>query len=210
MNFKLHELLLTVIVSICLWMGIGAYMSEDTTLDSPAAMPPITVPVPPTPFTTTAPIHTPTTTYPTLSYGYAPIVSKDGEAHAALYRDAVLENIRPEHHHILAPLVAAIRYQENGRAGLEYGCMSEYAKDRGYRKQAGECALTVQYNYDRYLNGGCRIAGCFHKDGTPGDTTGYIAYLGHVYCPLGAKNDPMNLNVHWISGVTSFYNTFTN
>ena len=122
------------------------------------------------------------------------IVKKDGAAKAALFDDAIKVNIRPELRAKLAPYVSAIRYAENGRAGREYGCLSKYAKDRGYRRQAGECACTVQKNYDRWVKAG--------KHGK------FIHFLGRVYCPVGAKNDPKGLNVHWIRNVTKFVSRF--
>ena len=35
---------------------------------------------------------------------------------------------------------------------------------------------------------------------------GFIPYLAASYAPLGAKNDPSNLNRHWIANVTHFLN----
>tara|TARA_Y100000401_G_scaffold110616_1_gene107993 strand:+ start:486 stop:974 length:489 start_codon:yes stop_codon:yes gene_type:complete len=119
------------------------------------------------------------------------IVKKDGAANAALFDDAIKVNIRPELRAKLAPYVSAIRYAENGRAGREYGCLSKYAKDRGYRRQAGECACTVQKNYDRWV-----------KAGSKGE---FVVFLGKRYCPVGADNDPNGLNKHWIKNVRKLY-----
>ncbi len=122
------------------------------------------------------------------------ILQKDGIRNALLYDQAIKANIRPEMRKELAPIVAAIRYAENGRPGIEYGCLSKYAKDRGYRRQAGECACTVQKNYDRWIKAG--------KHGK------FIHFLGRRYCPVGAENDPQGLNVHWIRNVTKFVSRF--
>lgn len=35
-----------------------------------------------------------------------------------------------------------------------------------------------------------------------------IEKIGSVYCPVGASNDPKNLNQHWIPNVTKFYNEY--
>ena len=35
-----------------------------------------------------------------------------------------------------------------------------------------------------------------------------IEDIGNVYCPVGASNDPNNLNVNWIPKVTLFYNLY--
>ena len=122
------------------------------------------------------------------------ILQKDGIRCSQLFDQAIRANIRKDMRSELAPIVAAIRYAENGRPGIEYGCLSKYAKDRGYRRQAGECACTVQKNYDRWVKAG--------KHGK------FIHFLGRVYCPVGAKNDPKGLNVHWIRNVTKFVKRF--
>ena len=120
------------------------------------------------------------------------IKRKDGAAHAAQFEDAVRVNIRPELRANLAPIVAAIRHAENGRAGREYGVLHPKALGKSYRTQAGWCAATVQKTYDRWT-----------KAGRPGD---FIAYLGKRYCPVGADNDPQGLNRHWFKNVTAWRN----
>lgn len=35
-----------------------------------------------------------------------------------------------------------------------------------------------------------------------------IAQIGAIYAPIGAKNDPNNLNSNWVNGVTKFYNQY--
>lgn len=37
---------------------------------------------------------------------------------------------------------------------------------------------------------------------------GDVASLAKVYAPVGANNDPKNLNSNWSEGVTKFYNMF--
>lgn len=125
---------------------------------------------------------------------YEAILKKDGRVHAAQYLDAIEVNIRPELRERLAPIVAAIRYAENGRAGREYGCLSKYAKDKTYRKQAGECAYTVQRQWDRWQKAGAR-----------GD---FIVSLGNRYCPVGADNDN-GTNKYWIKNVQAISARFT-
>jgi hypothetical protein len=121
------------------------------------------------------------------------IASKDGKACAASFDDAVRVNIRPECVRELAPIVAAIRYAENGRAGREYGILHPRVKPT-YRSQAGWCAATVQKNYDRWV-----------KAGSKGE---YIKFLGARYCPVGADNDPHGLNKHWVKNVSKFRKKF--
>ena len=121
------------------------------------------------------------------------ILQKDGIRNALLYDQAIKANIRPEMRRELAPIVAAIRYAENGGKGREYGILHPRVKPT-YRSQAGWCAATVQKNYDRWVKAG--------KHGK------FIHFLGRVYCPVGAKNDPKGLNVHWIRNVTKFVSRF--
>ena len=114
------------------------------------------------------------------------ISEKDGKAGLAAFRDAVEVNIRPSLREQLAPVVAAIRYAENGRAGREYGILHPRVKPT-YRSQAGGCAATVQKNWDRWK-----------KSGAQGE---FIVFLGKRYCPVGADNDPQGLNKHWVKNV---------
>ena len=124
------------------------------------------------------------------------IEAKDGKAAAAKFEDAIRVNIRAELRAELAPIVAAIRHAENGRAGREYGVLGDAIRRdmvrRGdtYRPQAGWCAATVQKTYDRWV-----------RAGRPG---AFIAYLGKRYCPIGADNDPQGLNRHWVKNVTAW------
>ena len=121
------------------------------------------------------------------------IIDKDGAVCATQFDDAIAVNVRTECVATLAPIVAAIRYAENGGAGREYGILHPRVKPT-YRSQAGWCAATVQKNYDRWV-----------KAGSKGE---YIAYLGAVYCPIGVDNDPTGLNKHWIKNVTTFSKQF--
>lgn len=125
---------------------------------------------------------------------YEAIHSKDGYKAAEDFYDAIVDNVRPECRNRLAPIVAAIRYAENGRMGREYGVLHPRALNKSYRTQAGWCAATVQKNYDRWVAAGSK-----------GD---YIAFLGARYCPVGADNDPKGLNKHWIGNVTKFSKRF--
>ena len=129
-----------------------------------------------------------------ISGSYSAILSKDGESSAESFLEAVEENVRPELHSKLAPIVAAIRYAENGGKGREYGILHPKVKPT-YRSQAGWCAATVQKNYDRWT-----------KAGSKGE---FIVFLGNRYCPVGADNDPHGLNKHWIGNVTKFAERFS-
>ena len=129
----------------------------------------------------------------------------------------------------LAAVVAAIRYHENGshqavltnkqvlwlKPGETWACdisygsfgtwgcgYSDKAKESGlsgYRLQAGDCAMTVQNNWDRYLT----------ASGDSRDIHSFIRFLGGKYCPVGSRNDNGD-NKYWISGVTREYDGILN
>ena len=94
---------------------------------------------------------------------------------------------------LLLLAATAVRYAENGRAGLEYGVIHSRVKPT-YRSQAGWCAATVQKNYDRW-----------QKAGAKGE---FISFLGKRYCPLDDPRDKDKLNRYWIGNVTKFAKRF--
>jgi len=122
------------------------------------------------------------------------IEAKDGKVCAAAFDDAVAVNIRADLRSELAPIVAAIRYAENGGKGREYGILHKRVGPT-YRSQAGWCAATVQKNYDRWV-----------KAGRKGE---YLAFLAKRYCPIGADNDPNGLNHNWLRNVRKLRKRFT-
>jgi hypothetical protein len=122
------------------------------------------------------------------------ILAKDGKVCAAQFDDAIVVNIRPALRTKLAPIVAAIRYAENGGKGKEYGILHPKVKPT-YRSQAGWCAATVQKNYDRWV-----------KAGSKGE---YLVFLSKRYCPIGADNDPNGLNHNWLGNVRKLRKRFT-
>ena len=114
------------------------------------------------------------------------ISAKDGHIQGRKFEEAIKVNIRPELRNLLAPIVAAIRFAENGGKGREYGILHDRCEPT-YRSQAGWCAATVQKTYDRW----CALD-------KPGE---FIDYLGNRYCPIGAENDPTGLNKNWVGNV---------
>ena len=125
------------------------------------------------------------------------IEDRDGPEALKDFYDAIETNIRPELHGKLAPLVAAIRYAENGGAGREYGVLHPNVEPT-YRSQAGWCAATVQKNWDRYKQ----------QEGDTENFHEYIAFLGSRYCPIDDPRDTMGLNKHWVNNVSKFYKSY--
>lgn len=108
-------------------------------------------------------------------------------------------------------LLRAIRKAENGKEGLEFGVIPipDYKKDNGKKengkiipyknsleKQATWSAWTIRKNKQRY-------------DKLPETEkrkyADYIDYLGDIYSPIKAKNDPKGLNKNWEKNVRKFY-----
>ncbi|KKL62975.1 hypothetical protein LCGC14_2179820 [marine sediment metagenome] len=82
-------------------------------------------------------------------------------------------------------ILLAIRLQENGRAGLEFGIMHPDANDLD--SQAGWCAATIVKNRKRWL-----------KAGRPWD---FITFLALRYCPPSAD---FQGHINWIKNVRYF------
>ncbi len=89
-------------------------------------------------------------------------------------------------------LLFAIREAEKGRKGFEFGIIS--AKNTDLETQCRYACETIVNNVKR-----------FYRQ-TEND---FITFLGSRYAPVGADNDPHNLNSHWVRNVKFFYNQFT-
>lgn len=109
-------------------------------------------------------------------------------------------------------LLMAIRLQENGVDSVAYGILpsgklvENYKNDKGYslegkfysykdekEKQLRWAARTVQYYKTQF-------------DKNPKNKD-FISYLGKIYAPVGASNDPTGLNKNWIPKVKFYYNS---
>ena len=97
---------------------------------------------------------------------------------------------RNDCHGELFIILLAIRKAENGGPGREFGIMNPKADNLD--KQAGWASATVVKNYQRWIKAGRK------ED--------YIVFLGNRYCPVGAENDPNDLNKHWIKNVRHWTN----
>lgn len=129
---------------------------------------------------------------------------KDGDAAAYAFVHAVEENIKPKRREFLAPILAATRLHENARRGLQFGVVSPRAVDKKYkstdprlntmfRTQAGWSAATLSKNWKR------------HTDRYGASTVGnFLEHYSKIYAPIGAKNDPTNLNKNWYGSVSKF------
>jgi hypothetical protein len=91
----------------------------------------------------------------------------------------------------------AIRRAEKGKMGKEMGVLAPGAglkpgdtPESSLDRQVGWAASTLIKNKKR-----------FSEKGGKGD---FIEYFGNVWAPIGAENDPTNLNKNWIGNVKKF------
>lgn len=103
--------------------------------------------------------------------------------------------------------VRAIREQENGAPGREFGVLSVPAPT--YTDQLAIAAQSVAHRlYDYTLNPTRPAVFTF---GTRGIcySDAFIAYFGSIWAPLRVANDPTDLNANWIPNVKKFYSALT-
>ncbi len=84
-------------------------------------------------------------------------------------------------------LVDAIGHAENSKTS-PYGILAHYKHTTP--RQA--CFNTVDHALKRWNK--------------TNQKENFISYLSKTYCPIGAANDPKNLNSNWVKNVTFFYN----
>ena len=98
-----------------------------------------------------------------------------------------------------AAFLAAIRLAENGRAGREYGVLSEAADT--YDAQCRIAALSIRNNTYRYVQR-------FREwpiDAQGGLSEAFTKFMAARWAPVGTENDPTNLNQHWPRNVWRVY-----
>jgi len=101
----------------------------------------------------------------------------------------------------LYALMLAVRKQENGKPGLEFGVMA--AKDTDLEEQARWAIVTFIKNIQRWER---KEGGWKTKFSNPEQD--YIAFLGNRWAPVGAINDPLGLNKYWIPNVQQLYKLY--
>jgi hypothetical protein len=96
----------------------------------------------------------------------------------------------------------AVRMCEQGRKGREFGVMAEGAIDTDLKTQAEWTMSTLvkdnkRWHTDTLANGKKKS-----------DYTGFIFYFADKWCPIGADNDPNNLNQNWLPNFQKYYSLF--
>ena len=100
----------------------------------------------------------------------------------------------------LYALMLAVRKQENGKPGIEFGVMA--AKGTDLEEQARWAVVTFLKNIERWERA---VREGNWKPKYPSRELDYIAYLGNRWAPVGASNDPAGLNQYWIPNVQRLY-----
>lgn len=109
--------------------------------------------------------------------------------------------------HIPPTALGAVRWHENGRGGnektasLAFGIKSLDAADQDeYGEQAMACAESIRNNTVRFQKATGQAAWV-------GDrlSDGFWQFMAKRYCPVGAGDDPTNLNQHWPGRVIEIY-----
>ena len=98
-----------------------------------------------------------------------------------------------------ATFLAAIRIAENGRAGREFGVLSESADT--YDAQCRIAALSIRNNTYRYV---ARFKE-WPTDAQGGLSEAFTKFMAARWAPIDAENDPGNLNANWPRNVWRVY-----
>jgi hypothetical protein len=102
-------------------------------------------------------------------------------------------------------LLSAIRMQENGGPGKQYGILGLGAATLSQQLQYA--ANTIRNTLKRYSND----TGQDPTDGNGRYTPDFLSYLANGgpsypgWAPVGASNDPNNFNQNWLPNVSDFY-----
>lgn len=121
----------------------------------------------------------------------------DNETACKIYNKSVESGLTHEQ----ATLVVSISAHETG-----YWKSKAFTKNNNFGGlMSAKTGKLKHYNsFDEGLNALVKCLKTYYFD--KGLNT--IEEIGAKYCPVGAKNDPNNLNQYWVGGVTKIYNTY--
>ena len=159
-----------------------------------ASAPPAAAMAPPVTAATVTPAERQGTTTPAASPLSAPARrARPMPAHeeAVIKATAQRAGIDPD-------FLRAIRRVENGRPGREFGVLSVPAPT--YRDQAKVAAETVRRTIGRFERTGRQAV-----DAAGRYTAEFIRFFSSRYAPVGAANDPTNLNSHHARNLLRVY-----
>lgn len=98
-------------------------------------------------------------------------------------------------------LVIAIRIQERGGTGYEYGVRD--ARGRSYKVQLDYCIRTILNNKVRFMVAH-KYPVSLHRI-PPNDFRTFIIFLGNRYCPIDDPGDKQKINRYWIPFVLTYW-----
>ena len=99
--------------------------------------------------------------------------------------------------------IAAIRREENGKIGREFGVLSRSAPD--YQTQLDTCCATIRTHLNEFPTNPLLMVTTATGPRRIIYRNEFILYSGHRYAPLGADNDPEGRNVFWPGNVRAIY-----
>jgi hypothetical protein len=97
----------------------------------------------------------------------------------------------------------AVRQQESGRPGREFGIMHPDALDTDLETQLEWFLATLLKDSIRWHTG--KLWQGWNKS----DFVDFLQYFARKYAPIGASNDPQNLNRFWEVNVRFLYELFS-
>lgn len=95
----------------------------------------------------------------------------------------------------------AVRMCEQGRKGREFGVLAQGAIDTDLETQAEWTISTLIKDTIRWHKGEL-------LKGKKSDYPTFIDYFADKWAPVGASNDPNNLNKNWLPNFLKYYNLF--
>lgn len=96
----------------------------------------------------------------------------------------------------------AVRMCEQGREGREFGVMAQGAIDTDLETQAEWTMSTLIKDTKRWYTD--TLANGKKKS----DYSSFVHYFSDKWSPIGASNDPNNLNKNWLPNFQKFYKMF--
>ncbi len=109
--------------------------------------------------------------------------------------------------HGVDPLfMLALRKAENGGPGREFGVLD--GKSKTYEEQLQVSTKTIRRLLDEYKHNPLRLK--LNGSGFRRIiyTEAFVIFAQKSYCPIGAENDPNDLNKNWAENVCDAYYSF--
>lgn len=94
-----------------------------------------------------------------------------------------------------------VRLIENGKTGTEFGVLHPDAINTDLKNQAEWTMATLIKDTKRWYTG--ELA-----KGKKEDYPSFVFYFADKWCPIGADNDPNNLNKNWLPNFQKYYSLF--